>query len=88
MNDNHIVFVIFAKKDDKTFYISNTEPFIWSPNIENAKSYVSRVSAEYEVIKNNQNYISLYNQIQSHTIDSVYVARIVNNIEMERYRLL
>ena len=85
MNEKYILFAI---KDERRFYIANTEPFIWAPKMEDAKVYSSRFGAEYDILRKYENYMSIYNQLQSRVIHSVHVAKIVNNKEVESYRIL
>ena len=84
----NIKYVLFATKNDRIFYISNTEPFIWSSEISQAKLYDSRYSAEYDILRKYENYISITKQLESHSIDNVYVSKVINMIETERYKLL
>ena len=79
---------MLATKGDKQFYISNTEPFIWAPDIKDAKVYSSRYSAEYDVTENYKNYISLSSQLSNGTIDKLYVIVFVDGKELERYSIL
>ena len=85
MNEKYILFAI---KNQKRFYIANTGPFIWTPEMINAKVYSSRFGAEYDILKRYENYISICDQLRSRIIDSVYVAKIVNNVEVESYKIL
>ena len=85
MNEKYILFAI---KDARRFYIANTEPFIWAPEMKDAKVYSSRFGAEYDILRKYENYMSIYNQLRSRVINSVHVAKIVNNKEVESYRIL
>ena len=81
-------YILYATKNDKIFYISNTYPLIWNGNLSEAKLYNTRYAAECDILKDYNNYNLLYNQIQSKAIDSIYVAMIVNMKIIEKYKIL
>lgn len=68
--------ILFATKDNDIFYISNTNPVIWSSDIKDSKLYYTRYTAEFEVLRDYDNYKSISTLISNNKLDSLYVATV------------
>lgn len=83
------LFILYAQKDNEIYYISNTNPIVWSSNIIESKIYYSKYSAELDILRNYDNYRSISRLFDSNKLDSLYVAVIdINYIEKGRVKLL
>ena len=71
-------YILFGKKDENIYYITNTNPVLWSPLIQFAKIYTDRYTAEYAVLRDWYNFRHISDQIDAGTLDSFYIA-IMNN---------
>lgn len=85
---DNLFFILYGIKDNQIYYISNTNPVIWSPEIENSKLYFSRYSAEFDILRDYDNYKSVSSLINNSKLDALYVASIVNYKEKERFKIL
>lgn len=81
-------FILFGTKDDVVYYINNTNPVIWDHNIEKSKLYFSKFSAEYDILRNYDNYKIISNLIDNNKLDNLYIASIENYIVKGREQLL
>lgn len=81
-------FILFGTKDDVVYYINNTNPVIWDHNIEKSKLYFSKFSAEYDILRNYDNYKIISNLINNNKLDNLYIASIENYIVKGREQLL
>lgn len=75
---NNEYFILYGTKDKETYYISNTNPVIWTPDIKESKKYYTRYSAEFDVLRDYDNYKSITNLINNNKLDVLYVAIIDN----------
>ncbi len=78
---NDKIYILFAIKDNQLYYISNTNPIIWSPDIRASKYFLSRYSAECVVLRDYENYRYFSKMIQSKSIDSIFIAEYLQNFE-------
>lgn len=86
---NSKIFILYGLKDSKIFYIANTNPIIWIPDIRSAKIYYNRYTAEYSILRDYDNYRNVSDQINHDKLDEFYIAEYDKNYrEIERYRLL
>lgn len=85
---NNTFFILFGTKDDVVYYINNTNPVIWDHNIEKSKLYFSKFSAEYDILRNYDNYKIISNLIDNNKLDNLYIASIENYIVKGREQLL
>ena len=85
--NNFILYGIDPEND--IFYISNTNPIIWSTNIDDSKLYYARYPAEYNILRDYDNYRAVSREIESGRLSGFYVAEIddENNI-IEQNRIL
>ena len=81
-------YILFGIKDDKVYYINNTNPIIWSPMIQLAKVYKDRYTAEYSVLRDWYNFRYISDMIDDKNLDSFYIAIMDNGIEKGRIQLL
>lgn len=83
------LFILYAVKDNEIYYISNTNPIVWSSNIIESKIYYSKYSAELDILRNYDNYRYISKLFDNNKLDSLYVAVIdINYIEKGRVKLL
>ena len=86
---NDKIYILFAIKDNQIYYISNTNPIIWSPDIRASKCFINRYSAECIVLRDYENYRYFSKMIQSKSIDYIYIAECLKNFEeIRRDKLL
>lgn len=85
---DNLFFILFGIKDNQIYYINNTNPVIWNPEIEGSKLYFSRYSAEFDILRDYDNYKSVSSLINNGKLDGLYVASIVNYKEKERFKIL
>lgn len=81
-------FVLYGTKDKDEYYIGNTNPIIWASNLLDAKKYYNRYSAEYDILRDYDNYRFMTKQIDNNLLDDFYVALIHNNEEKWRVKIL
>ena len=68
-------FILYGTKDNDTFYISNTNPVIWTSDIKESKLYHLRYTAEFEVLRDYDNYRSIISLINNKKLDCLYVSQ-------------
>lgn len=86
---NDKFYILFAIKDNQLYYISNTNPIIWSPDIRVSKCFTNRYSAECVVLRDYENYRYFTKMIQSKSIDCIYISEYLYNFEeIRRDKLL
>ena len=85
---NNQFFILYGIKENDIYYISNTNPVIWTSEIEQSKLYFSELSAKISILRDYDNYRIISNYIDNKKLDEFYVARIENYQEKERTRLL
>lgn len=87
-------FILYGTKDKDTFYISNTNPVIWTSDMVESKLYHLRYTAEFEVLRDYNNYRSIISLIDNKKLDCLYLANIALDgdsgeyIEKGRVKLL
>ena len=86
MADNFCI--LYAKKDDNLYYIANTDPIIWNPDIREAKRFYNRYSAECIVLRDYDNYNYFMKMIKSNAIHNIYVIEYLNGNEIGRHKIL
>lgn len=77
--------VVALGKDNKKYYIKNTDPLIWSDNINESKIYEAYKYAKYDL---EDNFISLSITISNSNIHSVWILEYLNNTEMGRQKFI
>ncbi len=83
------IFILFGVKDGKIYYVANTNPVIWFPDIRNAKIFYNRYTAEYSILRDYNNYRAISDLIAHNKLDEFYVASYDRDYrEMERYKLI
>lgn len=75
-------YILYGMKADDKYYISSIDPILWSSSSNEARRYENRYSAEYDVLRNYDNYHFFKNNIKSGNIDSVFIARITFDLEL------
>lgn len=80
--------ILCAKKDNSVYYVANTDPIIWNPDIRNAKPYHTRYSAECDVLRNYENYNYFKKMINTGNITDISLIEFRNNQESGRTLLL
>ena len=78
-------FILYGTKDKDTFYISNTNPVIWTSDITESKLYHLRYTAEFEVLRDYDNYRSIITLINNKKLECLYVAHIIVDDNSEEY---
>lgn len=86
MNDE--VYLLFGIKDGLLYYISNTNPILWTPNSLAAKIYYDRYKAEYSILRDYDNYRHISKQIESDSLDAFYLGIYQDGTEVGRVKLL
>lgn len=71
---NNDFFILYGTKDKDTYYISNTNPVIWTSDIKESKKYYSKYSAELDVLRDYDNYKSISGLINNNKLDNMFVA--------------
>lgn len=69
-------FILFGSKDNDTFYISNTNPVIWTSDIKEAKIYNLRYTAEFKILRDYDTYKYISNLINNNKLDCLYISSI------------
>lgn len=80
--NNNSYFILYGLKDNDKFFVSNTNPIIWNDNLEDAKKFLDRYSAEYAILRDYDNYRNISKQLSNKFLDHIYIAEIENNIEI------
>jgi hypothetical protein len=82
-------FIIKAMKDDYSFFISNTDPVIWTTDITNSKCYTTFDQASNDILRDYENYHAIKKLLDVSQLDSLFVIEIENNvIEVGRTQIL
>ena len=81
-------FILYANKDNTSYYIANTNPIIYSQNLSDSKLYYSRYTAEFDILRDYDNYRAVAKQIENKSIDCLYVAQIKDDEEIGRVKIL
>lgn len=81
-------YILYGIKNNIKYYITNTNPILWSPNVECAKSYNEINTAKFSILRDWDNYEFILKQINAGLLDMLFVAVVDNNIEKERVKLL
>ena len=79
-------FIILALgKDNKKYYVKNTDPLIWSNDINECKVFEA-----YKYAKNDleDNFITLSITISNSNIHSVWILEYLNNNEIGRQKFI
>lgn len=83
------IFILYGEKDERKYYIRNTNPVIWTTNILNAKIYSNDNVAKCDILRDYDNYKNINAQIQSGSINDVYLANLDQSyLEIWRLKLL
>lgn len=89
MANNNRFFIVKAMKDDFSFFISNTDPVIWTNDIKNSKCYTTFDKACNDVLRDYNNYHAIKKLFNVSQLDSLFVIEIENNIiEVGRTQIL
>ena len=67
-------FILYGIKDNEIYYISNTNPVIWTSDIKESKQYYSKYSAELDILRDYDNYKSVSSLMSNNKLDCLYVA--------------
>lgn len=86
--NNSVYYILYAMLNDIKYYISNTNPILWTNTFLEAKTYLSSKNAEYDIIRDYYNYNAIKKTMAEGNIDSVYVAEIRDGVETRRIQLL
>ena len=78
-------FILYGTKDKDTFYISNTNPVIWTSDMTESKLYYLRYTAEFEVLRDYDNYRSIISLINNNKLECLYIAYIVLDCNSGEY---
>lgn len=82
-------YILYAEDiNHNRFYISNTNPILWSPIVEESKSYLSSKNAEFDIVGNYDNYNMIKQMLECNYIDKVFLAEVTNDNESGRLELL
>ena len=81
-------YILFGTKDSNIFYINNVNPVLWSPEINHAKIYTDRYTAEYAVLRDWYNFRNISDNIDLGALDAFYIAIMNDGVETERIKLL
>lgn len=81
-------YILFGIKDDKIFYINNTNPILWTSDINYAKIYSDRYTAEYAVLRDWYNFRHISDNIENKNLDSFWISICNNTGEIARVKLL
>lgn len=88
MTNNNNFCILYGKKDDNLYYIANTNPVIWNPDIREAKCFFNRYIAECAVLRDYDNYNYFMKMIKSNVIHNIYVIEYLNGNEIGRHKIL
>ena len=88
MANNSNFCILYGKKDDNLYYIANTNPVIWNPDIREAKCFFNRYLAECVVLRDYDNYNYFMKMIKSNVIHNIYVIEYLNGNEIGRHKIL
>ena len=81
-------YILFGMKDNNVFYISNTNPILWTPDINFAKIYTDRYTAEFAVLRDWYNFRHISDNIDEKNLDAFYISIMNSGREIERIKLL
>lgn len=87
-NNPNVYYVLYAVSNDKKYYVSNTNPILWTNVFLEAKTYIASRNAEYEIIRDYYNYNAIKKFISNQDIESIFLAEIKDGIETRRIQLL
>jgi hypothetical protein len=77
------VFIVFGQDSlGNRYYISNTDPLIWTPNLYCAQQFHSILTMCNEITHNYDNYHSIKRMINSGTISSLWFAQYEDDYEI------
>lgn len=83
------MYILYGIKDDQKFYIMNTNPVVWASDIRQSKTYPKRYNAEYSILRDYDNYRAIASQLESESLESIYVSLIDSNYnELGRDKIL
>lgn len=81
-------YILYGVKDGRKFYICNTSPVIWTSDPNQVKNYINRYGAEYDVLRDYENYKCVSKLIESGSLDNLYVALAINSVEQWSVKIL
>ena len=82
-------YILYALKGNTKYYITNINPILWSPDINNAKIFNDFNSAKFSILRDWDNYDYMLGQINNKLIDMLFVSiNDENNVEKERVKIL
>ena len=81
-------YILYGVKNNSKYYITNTNPILWSPDINCSKKYQDINSARFSILRDWDNYQYMLNQINAGLLDMLFVSVIEDNYEKERVKLL
>ena len=64
-------FILEAKKENNSFYVSNTDPIIWTSDIKNSKCYSTEDRASSDILRDYNNYHAIKNLFDA-TLSRLY----------------
>lgn len=70
------------------YYISNTNPIVWTNIFIESKQYLTSKNAEFEILKDYDNYKQIKQMINSQHLDGIYIAEIEKGEESRRIKIL
>ena len=90
---NSEVYILLGVKDNNFYYISNTNPVMWTSDIRESKRYHSRYSAEVDILRDYDNYRTISSLIGNGKLDVLYlltevVGSVGEYIEKGRVKIL
>lgn len=87
MNNSNFC-ILCGNKDDNFYYIVNTNPVVWNPDIREAKCFYNRYLAECVVLRDYYNYNYFMNLKKKDIINNIFVIEYKNGNEIGRDKIL
>lgn len=82
-------YILYAEDySNNRFYISNTNPVMWTNVSIEAKPYLTSRNAEFDIVGNYDNYRIIRQMLDNGTIYKVYLAEVTNGEEKGRLEIL
>lgn len=89
-NYNSVFYIIYAENyDNFRFYISNTDPIIWSQDICFSKIYSNSKTAEYNIVGDYYNYRDIKKLLEDKNISGIFIGEYSTDYqELRRVKIL
>ena len=89
MNNKYYILMALNLSNNQEYYISNTNPLVFDINKYKAKRYLTSKNAEFDILRDYDNYNQIKQALQNNVISELWILEIINEFEDKgRIRIL